>query len=104
MEDSSSPYYMQSSDQPGITIVQDPLTGPTYASWSKAIIMALKVKIKLNSLMVQLRLHLRKNPLNCFLRGNVLIVSFWDGISILVQLRFVLAPCVLLWRMNCGLI
>jgi len=45
--DSSSPYYLHSSDQPGQILVTQPLNGDNYATWSRAITMALEAKNKL---------------------------------------------------------
>ena len=45
--DSSSSYYLHSSDQPGQILVTQPLNGDNYATWSRAITMALEAKNKL---------------------------------------------------------
>ena len=42
----SSPYFLQSSDQPGIAIVLEQLDESNYQSWSKQIMMTLDVKNK----------------------------------------------------------
>ncbi|XP_073022626.1 uncharacterized protein [Primulina eburnea] len=46
-EDSSSPFYLQNGDHPGLVLVTHPLTGTNYNTWSRAISMALTAKNKL---------------------------------------------------------
>lgn len=46
MEDGSSPYLIHHSDNPGLVLVSQPLTGDNYASWSRAMVIALSVKNK----------------------------------------------------------
>ena len=43
---SDSPYFLHSSDNPGVSIVTQSLTGENYATWSRAVRMALLVKNK----------------------------------------------------------
>lgn len=45
--DSSNPYYLHHSDSPGLVLVTHQLTGDNYASWSRAMTIALSVKNKL---------------------------------------------------------
>lgn len=45
-DDPSSPYYLHPSDNPGALIVAEQFSGENYASWSRAILMALSVKNK----------------------------------------------------------
>ena len=41
------PYYLHHSDNPGIVLVSQVLTGDNYTSWSRAMMIALSVKNKL---------------------------------------------------------
>lgn len=41
IEDPTSPFYFHHSDNPGITLVTQTLTGDNYASWSRAMTIAL---------------------------------------------------------------
>ncbi|XP_019051438.1 PREDICTED: uncharacterized protein LOC109113943 [Nelumbo nucifera] len=43
----NSPYFLSSSDRPGMMLVSCPLTGDNYPMWQRAIINALKAKNKL---------------------------------------------------------
>jgi predicted YcjX-like family ATPase len=45
--DSTSSYYLHSSDQPGQILVTQSLNGDNYATWSRAITMALEAENKL---------------------------------------------------------
>ena len=47
-EDSSSPYFLQNGDHPGLVLVTHQLTGPNFNSWSCAMRMALMTKNKLS--------------------------------------------------------
>ncbi|XP_024022817.1 uncharacterized protein LOC112092002 [Morus notabilis] len=46
MEDSNSPFYLHSGDNPGLTMVSHPLNGPNYNTWSISMLMALNAKNK----------------------------------------------------------
>lgn len=41
-----SPHFISSFDQPGVSIVLEPLTDVNYSFWSKTVMMALVVKNK----------------------------------------------------------
>ncbi|XP_073307175.1 uncharacterized protein [Primulina huaijiensis] len=47
IDDPMSPYFLHHSDNPGLTLVSQSLTGDNYASWSRAMRIALSVKNKL---------------------------------------------------------
>ena len=47
IDDPMSPYFLHHSDNPGLTLVSQPLTSDDYASWSRAMTIALSVKNKL---------------------------------------------------------
>ncbi|KAL5790526.1 hypothetical protein ACOSQ2_005414 [Xanthoceras sorbifolium] len=47
LEDTSSPFFLHHSDNPGLVLVSQTLTRDNYASWSKSMLIALSVKNKL---------------------------------------------------------
>ncbi|XP_073037030.1 uncharacterized protein [Primulina eburnea] len=47
VEDSSSPFYLQNGDHPGLVLVSHQLTGNNFNTWNRAMIMALTAKNKL---------------------------------------------------------
>ena len=47
-EKPSSPYFLHSSENPGLILVNQPLTEENYATWSRAIIYALDSKNKID--------------------------------------------------------
>ncbi|XP_073025091.1 uncharacterized protein [Primulina eburnea] len=47
IDDPMSLYFLHHSDNPGLTLVSQSLTGDNYASWSRAMRIALSVKNKL---------------------------------------------------------
>ena len=47
MEDADNPYFLYSSDHPGLTLVSYQLTGPNFHTWRRAMVMALTAKNKL---------------------------------------------------------
>ena len=46
-ENSSSPYFLSSGDNPDISLVVQPLTEENYSTWSRAILISLDAKTKL---------------------------------------------------------
>ncbi|KAK4489381.1 hypothetical protein RD792_005190 [Penstemon davidsonii] len=46
-EDPSNPFFLHPSDGPGLTLIQKPLLGDNYASWSRSMLLALNVKNKI---------------------------------------------------------
>ena len=50
IDDSSSPFFLHHLDSPRLVLVSQPLTGDNYASWSRAMLIALSVKNKLGFL------------------------------------------------------
>ncbi|XP_042041420.1 uncharacterized protein LOC121786885 [Salvia splendens] len=46
-EDTSSPYFIHPSDNPGVVLVPQPLIGSNYSTWSRSFIIALLAKNKL---------------------------------------------------------
>lgn len=47
IDDQLSPYYLHHSDNPGLVLVSKDLIGDNYASWSRAMLIALSAKNKL---------------------------------------------------------
>ncbi|KZV53534.1 hypothetical protein F511_42283 [Dorcoceras hygrometricum] len=47
LEDTSSPYYLQNGDHPGLLLVSNLLAGSNYNIWSRAMVVALTAKNKL---------------------------------------------------------
>ncbi|XP_073153966.1 uncharacterized protein [Henckelia pumila] len=47
VEDSNSPFFLQSGDHPGLILVPHQLTGSNYTIWSRSMVMALTAKNKL---------------------------------------------------------
>ncbi|KZV48565.1 hypothetical protein F511_32101 [Dorcoceras hygrometricum] len=47
LEDTSSPYYLQNGDHPGLLLVSNLLVGSNYNIWSRAMVVALTAKNKL---------------------------------------------------------
>ncbi|XP_072066820.1 uncharacterized protein [Arachis hypogaea] len=48
MQDRASPYYLHSSENPGISLTPNPLTTLNYHSWSRSVWISLKTKNKLS--------------------------------------------------------
>lgn len=46
-DDSSSPYHLSNSDNPGLALVSTPLAESNYNSWRRAMVIALRAKNKL---------------------------------------------------------
>ena len=46
-DDSSSPFFLNNGDHPGLNLVSHPLTGNNYHTWRRAMIMALTAKNKI---------------------------------------------------------
>ena len=47
IDDPSSPFFLHHSDNPGVVLVSQPLSGDNYASWSRAMLISLSVKNKI---------------------------------------------------------
>ena len=47
IDEPSSPYFLHHSDGPGLILVSQVLTGDNYASWNRAMLIALSVKNKI---------------------------------------------------------
>ncbi|KAK6162863.1 hypothetical protein DH2020_002704 [Rehmannia glutinosa] len=78
MDDPSSVYFIHHSDNPGIVLVSQPLTGDDYASWSRGMTIALSVKNKLSFIDGSL---LRPPDtdvllLNSWIRNNNVVISW----------------------------
>lgn len=55
IEDPLSPFFLHHSDNAGLVLISNQLTGDNYASWSRTITIALSVKTRLDLLMDQFR-------------------------------------------------
>ena len=47
-ENSSNPYFLSNSDNPGVSFVVQHLTKENYSTWSKDVLIALDAKTKLD--------------------------------------------------------
>ena len=78
IDDLSSPYYLHHTDSPGLSLVSQPLIGDNYASWSRAMMIALSVKNKLGfidgSIMKPDGTNL--SLLNSWIRNNNVVISW----------------------------
>ncbi|XP_042059526.1 uncharacterized protein LOC121804034 isoform X2 [Salvia splendens] len=76
-EDTSSPYFLHPSDNPGITLVPQQLTGSNYAAWSRSFSTALLAKNKLvfvdGSILRPARDDLLYQP---WIRCNSMVISW----------------------------
>ncbi|XP_057460767.1 uncharacterized protein LOC130751228 [Actinidia eriantha] len=78
IDESTSPYFLHHSDGPGLVLVSQSLTGDNYASWSRAMLIALSVKNKLGFIDGSI-----KRPegndlclLNSWMRNNNVVISW----------------------------
>ncbi|XP_042067248.1 uncharacterized protein LOC121810552 [Salvia splendens] len=76
-EDTSSPYFLHPSDNPGTILVPQPLTGSNYATWSRSFTTALLAKNKLvfvdGSILLPARDDLLYQP---WIRCNSMVISW----------------------------
>ena len=79
MDDPASPYFLQSSDHPGMVLVSQSLNGENYGSWSRAVRIALFVKNKTSFIDGTLQApNADTEPLQYqqWLRNNNLVISW----------------------------
>ena len=78
IDDLSSPYYLHHTDSTGLSLISQPLIGDNYASWSRAMMIALSVKNKLGfidgSIMKPDGTNL--SLLNSWIRNNNVMISW----------------------------
>lgn len=76
IEDGSSPYFLHHSDNPGLVLVSQPLIGENYASWSRAIYIALSMKNKIGFIIGSiLKPKENEDLLNAWIRNNNIVIS-----------------------------
>ncbi|XP_073030872.1 uncharacterized protein [Primulina eburnea] len=77
-DDPSSPYFLHHSDNPGLILVSQPLTGDNFASWSRAMRIALSVKNKLGFVdgSISKPAASEDTLLNAWIRNNNIVISW----------------------------
>ena len=78
MDDLASPFFLHHSDNPGLILVSQPLTGDNYNSWSRAMLIALSVKNKLGFIDGSIPKPDSSNLplLNSWIRNNNVVISW----------------------------
>lgn len=78
MEDPSTPYYLHPSEGPGLQLVSHQLRSDNYASWSRAIIIALTIKNKMGFIDGSLPVPPATDPiqLNAWIRNSTMVFSW----------------------------
>lgn len=73
-----SPYFLHHSDNPGLILVTQQLTGDNYASWSPAMVIALTVKNKLGFIngSIEKPDDSDADLLNLWIRNNNIVISW----------------------------
>ena len=79
MDDPTSPFFLHSSDHPGLVLVSQPLVGDNYSSWSRSLKLALSVKNKTGFIDGSLQAPVAaENPQQHqqWLRNNNMVISW----------------------------
>ncbi|XP_073045348.1 uncharacterized protein [Primulina eburnea] len=78
IDDPLSPYFLHYSDNPGITLVSQPLTGDNFASWSRAMKIAISVKNKFGFIdgSIPKPAESESNLMNAWNRNNNIVISW----------------------------
>ncbi|KAK6157858.1 hypothetical protein DH2020_012106 [Rehmannia glutinosa] len=78
IDDPSNVYYLHHSDNPGLVLVSQLLTGDNYASWSRAMQIALSVKNKLGFIdgSLQKPAGTNRQLLQSWTRNNNIVISW----------------------------
>ncbi|KAL5565662.1 hypothetical protein UlMin_028826 [Ulmus minor] len=77
IDDTSNPYFLHHSDNPGLVLVSQPLIGENYASWSRALLIALSVKNKLGFIDGSIPKPQGNDPnLHSWIRNNNIVISW----------------------------
>ena len=78
IDDSSSPFFLHHSDSPGLVLVSQLLNGDNYASWSRAMLIALSVKNKLGFIDGSITKPTDANAslLHSWTRNNNMVISW----------------------------
>ncbi|XP_022894034.1 uncharacterized protein LOC111408518 [Olea europaea var. sylvestris] len=76
IDESSSPYFLHHLDSPSLLLVSQPLTGDNYASWSRAMMIALLIKNKLPFIDGSMKKSEDTNPdlINSWIRNNNMVM------------------------------
>ncbi|KAL5754433.1 hypothetical protein ACOSP7_022653 [Xanthoceras sorbifolium] len=78
IQEPSNPFYLHHSDSPGLVLVSQRLTGENYASWSRAMLIALSVKNKLGFVdgSITKPEGTQIELLNSWIRNNNIVISW----------------------------
>ena len=78
IDEPSSPYFLHHSDGPGLILVSQVLTGDNYASWNRAMLIALSVKNKIGFIDGSITKPEGNdmNLLNSWIRNNNVVISW----------------------------
>ncbi|XP_075478953.1 uncharacterized protein LOC142519815 [Primulina tabacum] len=78
VDDPSSSYFLHHSDNPGLVLVSQPLTGDNFVSWSRAMRIALSVKNKLGFIdgSIPKPADSETNLLSAWVRNNNNVISW----------------------------
>ncbi|XP_073062030.1 uncharacterized protein [Primulina eburnea] len=78
IDDPSSPYFLHHSDNLGLVLISQPLTGDNFASWSRAMRIALSVKNKLGFIdgSIPKPADSEVNLLSAWVRNNNIVISW----------------------------
>ena len=78
IDDPLSPYFLHHTDNPGLSLVSQLLTGENYASWSRAMMIALSMKNKLGFIDGSLPkpTSTDENLLSSWIRNNYVVISW----------------------------
>ncbi|XP_062088784.1 uncharacterized protein LOC133795348 [Humulus lupulus] len=79
LEDPSNPYFLHHGDNPGNTLVSQPLTGQdNYTSWSRAMLLAISVKNKIGFLDGSISKPSISDPVlhTAWIRNNNMVISW----------------------------
>lgn len=78
IDDPSSPYFLHHSDGSGLVLVSQSLNGDNYASWKRAMVIALSVKNKLGFIdgSIEKPDENDSNLLNSWIRSNNMVLSW----------------------------
>ncbi|XP_073282613.1 uncharacterized protein [Primulina huaijiensis] len=78
VDDPSSPYFLHHSDNPGLVLVSQPLTGDNFTSWSRVMRIALSVKNKLGFIdgSISKPADSEISLLSAWVRNNNIVISW----------------------------
>lgn len=78
VDDPMSPYFLHHSDNPGLVLVSQPLTGDNFQSWNRAMRIALSVKNKMGFVdgSISKPAESDHNLFNAWVRNNNIVISW----------------------------